>query len=271
MTVVSAFLIPGSPLPLVHRENPPWGVIGDGLEKAAASLRESNPDTICVYSTQWIAVLDQLWLTKPRVSGIHVDENWHEYGELTFDFAVDTELTLKCAESTGAVSVKSKGVDYDHFPVDTGTIVASNFLNPKNEHRMLVTSNNLYHDWEITTNLGKTVARQAQELGRRIAIVGVGGLSGRFFRESIDITADKIATPEDDQWNQKMLELMEIGDTDRLLKDIPQYEQKAMVDMGFKHFAFLLGALGSFSSAKIHAYGPLYGTGAAVIEYSLPL
>ena len=92
MTVVSAFLIPGSPLPFVQRDNPPWGTIADALEVAGKALSASQADVIIVYSTQWIAVLDQLWQTKPHLKDIHVDENWHEYGELPFDIRIDTDL-----------------------------------------------------------------------------------------------------------------------------------------------------------------------------------
>ena len=46
MAVVSAFLVPGSPLPYVKRDNPPWGKIATGLERAGAALVQSKPDVI---------------------------------------------------------------------------------------------------------------------------------------------------------------------------------------------------------------------------------
>ena len=47
----------------------------------------------------------------------------------------------------------------------------------------------------------------------------------------------------------------------------------ARVDMGFKHFAWLAGAMGERWShgATVHAYGPIYGSGAAVVEFGLDL
>ena len=60
MPVVSAFLIPGSPLPYVQRDNPPWGAMADAMDAAGKALAASKPDTIAIYSTQWLAVLDQL-------------------------------------------------------------------------------------------------------------------------------------------------------------------------------------------------------------------
>jgi 2-aminophenol/2-amino-5-chlorophenol 1,6-dioxygenase alpha subunit len=270
MTVVSAFLVPGSPLPYVQRDNPPWGLLASAMENAGAALAASKPETIVVYSTQWLAVLDQLWLTRPHVSGLHVDENWHEYGDLPFDIHIDTELTSAIVAVTPSIEIRSKGVDYDAFPVDTGTIVAANFLDPGGTRQMTITSNNLYHDWTMTHGLGRLAAEQADRLGRRIAVVGVGGLSGSAFRETIDIASDHIATPSDDAWNRKVLKLMETGDAAELINVCPQYAAEAKVDMGFKHCGFVLGALGGeFKAATIHGYGPLYGAGGAVVEFHI--
>ena len=174
MTIVAALLVPGSPLPQVARDNPPWGALADALEAAGAALAKAAPDTLVIYSTQWLAVLDELWLTRARMQGEHVDDNWHEYGALPYDIRIDTQLTQAIVAATPAVGVRSKGVDYDGFPLDTGTIVASNFLNPDGRAALAVAANNLYHDWQTTEQLGRVAAQQAQALGRRIAVVGVG-------------------------------------------------------------------------------------------------
>ncbi|MBT7950105.1 MAG: tRNA U-34 5-methylaminomethyl-2-thiouridine biosynthesis protein [Gammaproteobacteria bacterium] len=270
MTVVSAFLIPGSPLPFVQRDNPPWGKIADALDTAGKALTASQPDTIIVYSTQWIAVLDQLWQTKPHLKDIHVDENWHEYGDLPFDIKIDTDLAEAAVVATNEAGIKSKGVNYDKFPIDTGTIIAANFLNPENKLPLVITANNVYHDWQMTEQLGRIAVAEAEKLHRKVAIVGVGGMSGSIYRQVINIADDKIASDEEDKWNRKILSLMEKGDVKTLLNECPKYASEAKVDMGFKHFAFILGAMGGdFSSATVHGYGPLYGSGAAVLEFQL--
>jgi len=270
MTVVSAFLIPGSPLPFVRRDNPPWGAMADALDRAGAALARSAPDTIAIYSTQWLAVLDQLWQVRPNPVGLHVDENWHEYGELPFDMRTDVELAEAAIAATDSYGIRSKGVDYDEFPVDTGTIVAANFLDPEKRYKSVVTANNLYHDWDITVNLGRVVREAAASLERRVAIVGVGGLSGSFFRHEINIAKDAVSNPDEDAWNRRILELMEKGDMDGLAAACPQYAREARAEMGFKHFAYILGGVGGkFAGATVHHYGPLYGCGGAVVEFKL--
>jgi 2-aminophenol/2-amino-5-chlorophenol 1,6-dioxygenase alpha subunit len=172
--------------------------------------------------------------------------------------------------ATNEAGIKSKGVNFDKFPIDTGTIVAAKFLNPDNARPLVITSNNVYHDWQMTETLGRVAAEQAEALGRKIAVVGVGGLSGSYYRHDIDIAKDSIASPTEDEWNRRILSLMERGELAELLEQCPAYAAEARVDMGFKHFAFLLGALGGqFSGATIHGYGPLYGAGGAVVEFQL--
>jgi 2-aminophenol/2-amino-5-chlorophenol 1,6-dioxygenase alpha subunit len=269
MTVVSAFLVPGSPLPYVRRDNPPWKKIAEGMEAAGRALAKSRPDALVVYSTQWIAVLDQLWQTRSILKGVHVDENWHEYGDLPFDIRTDRPLAELCVENTAQAGIKAKGVDYDAFPVDTGTIVAAHFLNP-DKLPMVITANNVYHDWAKTRTIAQVAVHSAEQLRRKIAIVAVGNLSGSIFRTPIDIKDDRIATGDEDQWNRKMLALLEKGDIAGAEREAPAYAAAAKVDMGFKHFAFVLGACGDrIKGATVHAYGPLYGSGGAVIEFKL--
>ena len=244
MTIASAFLVPGSPLPYLERSNPPWQRLADAMDIASQALAESDPDTIVVYSNEWMAVLDQLWQTRPHIQGIHVDHNWHEYGELSYEINIDTEYAQAIIEDSITKDIKSKGVNYDQFPVDTGTIIANNFLNPKKQYPLVIGANNAYHDWQTTFTLGEIAARQAQKLGRKIAVVSIGGLSGSFYRHTIKIEEDKIVNEREDEWNKNILKIIEQGDSQRLLELCPEYTTQAKVDMGFKQAAFVLGRWG---------------------------
>ncbi len=270
MPAVAAFLVPGSPLPRLKPENIPWGRIAAGYQRAGRSLAAARPDVVLLYSTQWLAVLDELWQTRPHLKGVHVDENWYEWGALPFDLRVDTELAHACVAATRRIGVSSKGVNYDGFPVDTGTIVAMGFLNESGSLPVVMAANNLYHSPATTEQLGRLAVQVADEQGKRVAIVGVGGLSGSIFREEIDIRSDRIATHDDDRWNRQILDLIERADVPALRREIPRFAAEARADMGFKHFYWVLGGLGGrFYGARTHAYGPAYGSGAAVVEFSI--
>ncbi len=270
MPIVSAFLVPSSPLPYVKPNNPPWAKIAAGYRAARQTLATSKPEVLLVYSTQWIAVLDQLWQARPRVKGLHVDENWHEYDDLPYDLKIAAPLARACVSAATKAGVKSKAVNYDGFPVDTGTIVAAKFLDPDGTIPLLIASNNLYHDFRLTEKLGRIAAIQARRRYKRVAVVGIGNLSGTFFRDAIDIRKDKLAAPKYDRWNKKILDLMTRGEMKGLAAAIPDFVAEGQADMGFKHYAWVLGALGGkFSAATVHAYGPLYGAGGAVVEFQL--
>ena len=268
MTLAAAFLVTGSPLPYLRKDNPAWKELTTGFKTAARSLVAAKPDVILLYSTQWIAVLDELWQTRPRLAGTHVDENWYEYGDLEYDLKIDTILAQACIQNANARGIQSKGVDYDAFPIDTGTIVANGFLNSGANCPLVLAANNVYHDFEKTRTIAAMAAETAKAQGKRYAMVGVGGLSGTIFREEIDITEDRIASAEDDKWNRRMLDLMAKGAAQQVESLCAEYAAAAKVDMGFKHLAWVLGGIGdSYHHADIHGYGPTYGAGAAVIEF----
>ena len=268
MTVVSAFLAPGTPLPLLRPDNPPWAPLVAGYQAAGEAVRASNPDVLLVYSTQWIAVLDELWQTRAHLTGIHVDENWYEYGDLPFDMRSDVDLAEACVAGCKEIGVSAKAVDYDGFPIDTGTIVMNNFLNADGARPLVIAANNVYHDGETTARLAAMAVETAKAQNKTVALVAVGGLSGTIFRTEIDIAEDHIADPTDDEWNREMLRLMESGSIEHLKQRAGDYAKAAKVDMGFKHLSWILGGLGdAFDGATVHAYGPVYGSGAAVVEF----
>ncbi|MEK6351298.1 MAG: tRNA U-34 5-methylaminomethyl-2-thiouridine biosynthesis protein [Burkholderia cenocepacia] len=271
MSIVSAFIVPGSPLPELRSDVPGWHQFKQAMQQAGAALKASKPDVVLVYSTQWFAVLDEIWLTRRRSQDVHVDENWHEFGDLQYDLYSDVDLATLCIQSCQNQGINARGADYQNFPIDTGTIVASSGLGIGGEDLpLVVASNNLYDNGEATAKLASIAVSSAQQQGKKVAVVGVGGLSGSVFTKDIDPSTDHIVKPEEDEWNRRMLALFEAGDGDSIRELFPAYAKGARVDMGGKHFSWVLGALGgSFAGAKVHHYGPLYGSGAAVIEFRI--
>ena len=240
------------------------------MARAAAEIAALRPDALLIYSTGWYAVLDQLWQGRARMSGVHVDENWHELGELRYDVATDVPLARACARAAQLAGIGSKLVDYPGFPLDSGTLSANALLNPEGPEGAIPTvmaSNNLYHDFGRTRELGELAAAQAAAQGKRVVVVAVGGLSGSQFRDERALADDALASTADDDWNRRVLRLIEARDVEALLRQLPDYVSQARVEMGFKHLAFALGALGGrLGQAKVYGYGPQYGSGAAVIR-----
>ena len=268
MPVVGAFLLPGNPLPLLREDNPPWRVLSDAARAAGAVLADLKPDVLLVYSTQWIAVLDQLWQMRPHSTGLHVDENWYAYGDMHMDLRADVAVGQACIDAANAAGIKSRAVDYEDFPIDSGTIAANGFVNPGGAIPLVVAANNVYHDFARTEQIGAIAAGCADALGRRAVVLGVGGLSSNYFDHDIDIATDHIVTPGEDAANRTFLAALESG-SDAARAAIEPYAAAARPDMGLKHLAWILGATGGFKGARVHGYGATYGAGAAVVEFVL--
>jgi 2-aminophenol/2-amino-5-chlorophenol 1,6-dioxygenase alpha subunit len=268
MTIVSAFLVPGSPLPLLRPDVPAWHAFKQALALAGERLKASRPDVVLLYSTQWFAVLDQVWLTRRRSEDVHVDENWHEFGELPYDIYTDVSLAQACIERCRKEGVNARGADYQGFPIDTGTIVASTSMAFGTlELPVVVASNNLYDDGLATEQLAALAVECAALQGKRLAVVAVGGLSASLFNHDIEPTTDRIENAAEDRLNRHILALLQGSDAQALRRELSDYAKEAKVDMGLKHLHFLLGALGGrYTGADVLHYGALYGSGAAVVE-----
>jgi 2-aminophenol/2-amino-5-chlorophenol 1,6-dioxygenase alpha subunit len=269
MPAVSAFLVPGSPLPLLRGDAPPYRPLREALDTLAGRLADSDPEVLLVYSTRWIAVLDALWQTRPRLQGVHVDEVWHDLGDLPHDLRIDTELANACVAATNEMGLKAKGVDFDAFPVDTGTVVANALLNAgERAIAQVITANNIYHDGPTTERLGALALSLAERQGKRAAVLAIGGLSSQFHRAEIDPAEDRIAEPEQDELNRRLLDLLAAGDADAIRAFLPEFSERARGDHHMKHVRWLLGASGGIQGATLHAYGPDYGSGMAVLEFA---
>ncbi|MEO7851744.1 MAG: hypothetical protein ABIR94_05735 [Rubrivivax sp.] len=265
--VVGAYLVPASPLLVLKSDEAVYGELRAGMQRVAADIDELQPDTLVIYSTRWVAVLDQLWQGRARMAGLHVDENWHELGEMRFDMTSDVSLARACVRAAQRAGIASKLVDYAGFPVDSATLAANTLLNRDGQLPTLVIANNVYHDFTRTRMLGELTAAQAAAQGKRIVVLVLGELSGSQFRDQRAFADDAVATPTDDDWNRRVLKLIEQRDVDELLRQLPDFVAQARADMGFKHFGFALGALGGrLGRTNVYAYGPQYGCGAAVVK-----
>lgn len=268
--VAAAVLVPGNPLLYLVPDNLPWQALTAGYRAAREVIQAAEPDVLLVYSSQWLTVLDQLWQMKPRLAGVHVDENWHEFGELRYAIQIDRKATEAMVHGSSELGMRAKGVDFEQFPVDSGTIVANAMLNPDGRIPLVIAASNIYHDYATTANLAAMAARTATGLGRRVAVVGIGGLSGSIFRDEIELSRDRIRSPEDQTWNDRILSMLQQGDGSAVRAALPRFVKEARADNGFKHFAWLEGAMGdAFAGARVLGSGSVYGSGQAVVQFML--
>lgn len=266
--VEKAYIVPG--LPHLVFGNGAWSPLKEALAKAGEHAQSAKPDVLVIYSAQWISVLGHSFQAHPNPKGLHVDENWYTLGDFPFSFKTDVELTQQAEANARNKGLATKLVNYDGFPIDTGTLVTLRYFNPDNTIPVMIVSSNIYCGQDDSCKLGEAVGEAIVQSGKRAVVINCSSLSHRFFTTDISPAEDKISRTEDDQWNQKMLDLLRQGKNEEAFRLGPEYAQAAGPEMMFKGFYWMMGTLGMPSKpADVLAYGPVWGTGNAVVEYSL--
>src|SRR5262245_37925725 len=269
-TIQRAYLVPGLPHLVSNQAVESWEALRRALRQAGERIKASQPDVLVLYSTQWISVLGHSFQTNPNPKGLHVDENWYEMGDFPFNLRVDAALGARAAEIASSLGLATKTVNYEGFPLDTGALVALRFLDPDSTIPVSIASCNIYAGQADSLTLGRAMRQAIEESGKRAIVVACTALSARFFTKEIDPHTDHISQAEDEVWNRRVLGLIARGKNAEVLTISAEYAQAAVADMGFKAFAWLMGVLDTpATQGNVLAYGPIWGTGAAVVEYAL--
>ncbi len=267
--MVAGLIVPGLPHPLLAPEQSPrWAELRTAYDAARTWLAAQQPDVLVLYSTQWPSVIGHQIQTHPRPKFAHVDQDWHALGTMKYDFPVDVELANALEAAARKRGLHARTVAYEGFPVDTGSVVALSLLDPESKLPCTILSCNMYADRGETLVLGKAARDAVQQTGRRAVFVAVTSLSARMFPHPIEPAQDHVSSQKDDEWNRKLLEILGEGrleDASQLMRTLTT---QANMDNKGKAFWWLAAALGQTNAyqAKVYGYGPLWGTGAAVVS-----
>ena len=174
-TIIGAYIVPGLPHLTSDRPSESWEQLRRGLRQAGEHIKTLRPDALVIYSTQWISVLGHLFQADPNPKGLHVDDNWYEYGDFPFNLRSDVDLSSNAAKIARSLGLATNTVNYKGFPIDTGTLVALRFLNADSSIPLAVVSCNIYAGQEDSLKLGKAMHQAIVESGKRVVVVAVTG------------------------------------------------------------------------------------------------
>jgi 2-aminophenol/2-amino-5-chlorophenol 1,6-dioxygenase alpha subunit len=269
MLIQKAYLVPGQPHVLLAPEkNNGWASLRASYEAIGREIERSGAELLLLYSTQWFSVIGHLMQVDPKPKWLLVDPNWYELGEIPYHFRIDPafgELYCSLAREGG---LQAATVNYHGFPIDTGTVVALQLLNPNNAIPASVVSCNIYAERDETRALGR-IARQAiEEHGKKTIVVVVSNLSNRYEVGDIDMANDRISSAKDDEWNRKILEMLGEGRLEDVAQVAREFGREANADMGFKAIWWLAALAGEHNryDGKVWDYQPVWGTGSALVE-----
>jgi 2-aminophenol/2-amino-5-chlorophenol 1,6-dioxygenase alpha subunit len=271
MTVLAGVLVPGLPHPLLCPDaNPGYRRLRDAMQQAGEELRASGADLLLVYSTMWPSIIGHQLQADPEPTWVHVDEVFHHLGSIPYRLRMDADFARAWQQAAVARGLQSRTVAYKGFPIDTGSVVALQLLNPGNALPAVIVSSNVYADRAETMVLGKSARDALAATGRKAAVIVVSTLSNRLFTDWIDPAEDRVHSPKDDEWNRKVLELLGEGrleDTAQLSRAIQQQIRIKKV-VNFKPLWFLSSLMGAHNryEGRVLAYEGVHGTGSAVVR-----
>ncbi len=268
MSLKFTALVPGLPHLLHPIPGSPHVHLSATMQKLGDVIRDQGVQRILYYSSQWLSVLGTMVQAKERLSGTHVDPSWHHLGSFDYDMTVDLSLSRQIAQCATVAGYSTQLIDYEGFPVDTGTIVANSLINRDNVKVSMISSW-LYANYNQIKDFATVIGAEIAKDPTPTAVIGISSLSGNYFPTDIDPREDRISASADDEWNRRIIALCEQGvlsEVDRLAGD---YSKQCRVDIDFKVMAFLrgIGAAEGHKRSICHGYQPIHGTGAAILEF----
>ncbi len=267
--VTGCYIVPGLPHPyLAANRNPGYRKLADAFHRIREEIHQSSAEYILYFSTQWLTVLGYSFQADPQPEWVLVDHNWHDLGSIRYKMRVETEFAAHYAREVKSMGHTVREVNYKGFPIDTGTVVAHQFLNPDNRLPEAMVSCNMYAEKQETLSVGQAGMRAIEAFGKKVAIVVVTGLSSRYHTEDLPLEKDFLSSQKDDEWNRKILEILGEGRLEDVSEVAREYTRQANADMGFRAIWWLNGLTGKHNSfvGQVYEYQPLYGTGAAVVS-----
>tara|TARA_Y100001970_G_scaffold41685_1_gene51733 strand:- start:8684 stop:9613 length:930 start_codon:yes stop_codon:yes gene_type:complete len=261
---------PPHPHPLLSPDaNEGYAKLRAGFDECRRRIEESEADLILVYSTTWPSIIGHQIQALENAVWTHVDDDFHYLGSMPYEFKIDTEFAHAFKEANEKRGLESRTVEYEGFPIDTGSVVALSLLNPENRIPSCIVSSNMYANRSETIVLGKAVRDTLATQGKKAVIVVVASLSNRMFTEHIDPADDRIHSRKDDDWNQKILEFFADGrleDLSQLSRDIHGQIRVQKV-VAYKPAWFMAASMGQHNNydGEVLAYEALNGSGGAVI------
>ena len=265
---IGGFIVPGKPhILLAPEKNKNWQSMRDSFGEARKELQALKPDLLLLYSSQWPSIIGHQIQADPEPQWRLVDQDFHQLGTVHYQLRMDSDFAKVYEEAAQKRGLTARTVAYRGFPIDTGTVVALELLNPNNEIPACVVSCNMYADRSETIVLGKAAQDAVEATGKRVVAVAVTALSNRMWTHWIDPSEDKIHSPKDDEWNRKLLELLSEGRLEDVSQLARQFTRQASGDNKLKAIWWLSACLGQNNDlqGRVFDYQPIWGSGAALV------
>ncbi len=269
-SVIKGYILPGLPhLLLTPNANSGWKKVRAAMDRVRDQIAALDADVLLIYSTYWPSVIGHQIQANPNPEWVHVDDEFHELGSMPYKLRIDAELANAYVAAAKERKLSARAINYHGFPIDTGSVVVSQLINPGNRLPAVIVSSNVYADRAETLVLGKAAIDALEKQGKKAVAIVVTSLSNRLHEHVIDPKDDKIHSLKDQEWNLKFLEFLKAGRLEDVSQLSRQFHREARVNKvaNYKPFWWLAAVMGQTNlfAGEVFEYQPIYGSGAAVV------
>ncbi|MEM9220805.1 MAG: hypothetical protein AAGB11_00175 [Pseudomonadota bacterium] len=256
--VVAAALVPGSPLPALRPENPPWQDLAHAAGTLGERFKQARVDTVVAFLEPWRGAAGNEIFAGNTLRVRYGDPS---VGAIACRADVDVSLADAVLRTATAHRVPVVGINALNQPVEGAVVAANTLIDPRGAFRFVFCGAGI---GGRDADLGAIFAQEAAALGRRIAIVGAGSLSGAIPPMTVSPEEDAITSAADDARNRQLLGGLMAADGRAITVTA------GTAGTNLSHVAFVVGALGDrWSGADVLAYGATGGVGSAVVAFHI--
>lgn len=260
--IVFAGVLPSSPAPHLFRDVPAW----TGLRSAYAALADrmagSGADALVVLSTDRAPPPGRHPV--PHVQGRVSDPDFATVGDIAYDLDIDLPLV----DALGRAGLRC------HAPDHADSFMAARAAAAIAEGRLrrlpVVVVDVSGLSAADAARVGETIAGAAAATGRRLALLGLTGLSASAVRPDLNAEPAGIASAEHDAANRQILGWLQSGDAGAIEHAAPGLAGAVRMEADGVVLAALVGALGGrWKGSEILSYSAIFGAGATVVDLRL--
>jgi len=250
-----------------------------GLHRLRSEILDKlQPDTIVIFDTHWHTTFETVVDGRHHYKGFHTsDELPRSLCDIPYDYYGDPELSDLIEEAA-----KGKKDTWVHvsrnanLPIHYGTVNLVHYLH--RGEKILSVSCAQTGEPEDFLKFGEVLREAIDKSGKRVVLLGSGGLSHRFWplsvirqHESADLI--HVFSQEARAMDEKVIQLLSEGKHSEVINLMPEYRKHAP-EGRFGHYLMMVSALGgsrcTAPGVQLSEYEASVGTGQVHIWFDRP-
>ncbi|MCH9045997.1 MAG: extradiol ring-cleavage dioxygenase [SAR324 cluster bacterium] len=237
--------------------------LAGGARQMGERLREARPDVLVVQSAHWLTTFSWYVTCQPVHEGQCVASEAPDLiPGLPYRRTGDPDFAVALVDAIAERGVPARRNETPHFVWDYGSLVPLLYADPEAELPVVLLGTCMAATLEECHTTGEALRAAAQAADRRVLFIASGALSHALVRGP-----EQWPTPERRQLDRRFIDLLVAGEVAEAKEWLPEFANSAVVEVGGRHLATLLGTLAGDAAERwrgeVFGYGPSSGSGNA--------